>query len=127
MLETPPVGRFPIQTYVLEQNWTAIRDGILREMKRGGQVYYLHNRVNDIERVVNEIETLVPEARVGYIHGQMTEAQLEGVLYDFIRGEYDVLVTTSIIETGVDIPNVNTLFVENADRTLSDSGTNWAK
>lgn len=116
VLETPPVGRFPIQTYVLEQNWTAIRDGILREMKRGGQVYYLHNRVNDIERVVNEIETLVPEARVGYIHGQMTEAQLEGVLYDFIRGEYDVLVTTSIIETGVDIPNVNTLFVENADR-----------
>lgn len=116
VLETPPVGRFPIQTYVLEQNWSAIRDGILREMKRGGQVYYLHNRVNDIERVVNEIETLVPEARVGYIHGQMTEAQLEGVLYDFIRGEYDVLVTTSIIETGVDIPNVNTLFVENADR-----------
>ena len=116
VLETPPVGRFPIQTYVLEQNWTAIRDGILREMKRGGQIYYLHNRVNDIERVVNEIQTMVPEARVGYIHGQMTEAQLEGVLYDFIRGEYDVLVTTSIIETGVDIPNVNTLFVENADR-----------
>lgn len=116
VLETPPVGRFPIQTYVLEQNWSAIRDGILREMKRGGQVYYLHNRVNDIERIVHEIETLVPEARVGYIHGQMTEAQLEGVLYDFIRGEYDVLVTTSIIETGVDIPNVNTLFVENADR-----------
>ncbi|WP_295731720.1 transcription-repair coupling factor [uncultured Limosilactobacillus sp.] len=116
VLETPPVGRFPIQTYVLEQNWSAIRDGILREMKRGGQVYYLHNRVNDIERVVHEIETLVPEARVADIHGQMTEAQLEGVLYDFIRGEYDVLVTTSIIETGVDIPNVNTLFVENADR-----------
>ena len=116
VLETPPVGRFPIQTYVLEQNWSAIRDGILREMKRGGQVYYLHNRVNDIERVVNEIETLVPEARVADIHGQMSEAQLEGVLYDFIRGEYDVLVTTSIIETGVDIPNVNTLFVENADR-----------
>ncbi|WP_251548081.1 transcription-repair coupling factor [Limosilactobacillus caecicola] len=116
VLETPPVGRFPIQTYVMEQNWTAIRDGILREMQRGGQVYYLHNRVNDIEQVVHEIETMVPEARVGYIHGQMTEAQLEGVLYDFIRGEYDVLVTTSIIETGVDIPNVNTLFVENADR-----------
>ena len=116
VLETPPVGRFPIQTYVLEQNWSAIRDGILREIKRGGQVYYLHNRVNDIERVVNEIETLVPEARVADIHGQMSEAQLEGVLYDFIRGEYDVLVTTSIIETGVDIQNVNTLFVENADR-----------
>lgn len=116
VLETPPVGRFPIQTYVLEQNATVIRDGILREIKRGGQVYYLHNRVNDIERVVNNLQKLVPEARVGYIHGQMTEAQLEGVLYDFIRGEYDVLVTTSIIETGVDIPNVNTLFVEDADR-----------
>lgn len=116
VLETPPAGRYPIQTYVLEQNAAAIRDGILREMKRGGQVYYLHNRVNDIERVVNHLATLVPEARIGYIHGQMSEAELEGVLYDFIRGEYDVLVTTSIIETGVDIPNVNTLFVENADR-----------
>lgn len=116
VLETPPAGRYPIQTYVLEQNASAIRDGILREMKRGGQVYYLHNRVNDIERVVNNLTTLVPEARIGYIHGQMSEAELEGVLYDFIRGEYDVLVTTSIIETGVDIPNVNTLFVENADR-----------
>lgn len=116
VLETPPAGRYPIQTYVLEQNASAIRDGILREMKRGGQVYYLHNRVNDIDRVVNNLSTLVPEARIGYIHGQMSEAELEGVLYDFIRGEYDVLVTTSIIETGVDIPNVNTLFVENADR-----------
>lgn len=116
VLETPPAGRFPIQTYVLEQNASAIREGILKEINRGGQVYYLHNRVTDIERTVANIENLVPEARVGYIHGQMTEAQLEGVLYDFIRGEYDVLVTTSIIETGVDIPNVNTLFVDNADR-----------
>lgn len=116
ILETPPSGRFPIQTYVLEQNAMAIRDGIRRELRRGGQVYYLHNRVNDIERVVANIQQLVPEARVGYVHGQMTEEQLESVMYDFIRGDYDVLVTTSIIETGVDIPNVNTLFVENADR-----------
>ncbi|MDO4603872.1 MAG: transcription-repair coupling factor [Limosilactobacillus ingluviei] len=116
VLETPPNGRYPIQTYVLEQNAGAIQTGIRREMQRGGQVYYLHNRVGDIERVVAELQTLVPEARIGYIHGQMTEVQLEGVLYDFIRGEYDVLVTTSIIETGVDIPNVNTLFVEDADR-----------
>ncbi|WP_137597990.1 transcription-repair coupling factor [Paucilactobacillus kaifaensis] len=116
VIETPPAGRFPIQTYVMEQNAGAIRDGIMREIQRGGQVYYLHNRVADIEKTVAEIQMLVPEARVGYIHGQMTESQLEGVLYDFVRGEYDVLVTTSIIETGVDIPNVNTLFVENADR-----------
>lgn len=116
ILETPPSGRFPIQTYVLEQNAAAIRDGIRRELQRGGQVYYLHNRVNDIERVVNNIQQLVPEARVGYVHGKMTEEQLESVMYDFIRGDYDVLVTTSIIETGVDIPNVNTLFVENADK-----------
>lgn len=115
VIETPPAGRFPIQTYVMEQNAGALRDGIMREMQRGGQVYYLHNRVMDIEKTVAQIQMLVPEARVGFIHGRMTEAQLEGVLYDFIRGEYDVLVTTSIIETGVDIPNVNTLFVENAD------------
>ena len=115
VLETPPDGRYPIQTYVLEQNGGAIQAGIRREMQRGGQVYYLHNRVSDIERTVAQLQDLVPEARIGYIHGQMTEVQLEGVLYDFIRGEYDVLVTTSIIETGVDIPNVNTLFVENAD------------
>lgn len=116
VIETPPAGRFPIQTYVMEQNAGALRDAVMREMGRGGQVYYLHNRVADIEKTVAEISVLVPEARVGYIHGQMTEVQLESVLYDFIRGEYDVLVTTSIIETGVDIPNVNTLFVEDADR-----------
>ncbi|WP_295746350.1 transcription-repair coupling factor [uncultured Limosilactobacillus sp.] len=116
VLETPPAGRYPIQTYVMEQNAGAIRDGIIREIQRGGQVYYLHNRVSDIEKVVANLQQLVPEARIAYIHGQMTENQLESVLYDFVRGESDVLVTTSIIETGVDIPNVNTLFVENADR-----------
>lgn len=116
VLETPPAGRYPIQTYVMEQNNGAIRDGILREMQRGGQVYYLHNRVMDIEETVARLQQLVPEARIGYIDGQMSENQLESVLYEFIQGGYDVLVTTSIIETGVDIPNVNTLFVENADR-----------
>ena len=116
VLETPPAGRYPIQTYVMEQNSGAIRDGILREMQRGGQVYYLHNRVMDIEETVARLQQLVPEARIGYIDGQMSENQLESVLYEFIQGGYDVLVTTSIIETGVDIPNVNTLFVENADR-----------
>lgn len=116
VLETPPAGRFPIQTYVMEQNDGAIRDGIMREMQRGGQVYYLHNRVSDIEETVAKLKELVPEAAIGYINGQMSENELETVLYEFIQDNYDVLVTTSIIETGVDIPNVNTLFVENADR-----------
>ncbi|MFC6275496.1 transcription-repair coupling factor [Levilactobacillus tangyuanensis] len=116
VIETPPANRFPIQTYVMEQNAGAIQDGIRREMQRGGQVFYLHNRVEDIEKTVGQIQALVPEAHVGYIHGKMTEAQLEGVLVDFLRGDYDVLVTTTIIETGIDIANANTLFVENADR-----------
>lgn len=115
VIETPPANRFPIQTYVMEQNAGAIQDGIRREMQRGGQIFYLHNRVDDIEETVSQLKALVPDAAVAYIHGQMSEAQLEGILYDFIRGEYDVLVTTTIIETGIDIPNVNTLFVENAD------------
>lgn len=115
VIETPPTNRYPIQTYVMEENAGAIREGIMREMRRNGQVFYLHNRVQDIEKVVAEIEALVPEARVGYIHGQMTEKQLEDILFEFIAGEYDVLVTTTIIETGIDIPNANTVFVENAD------------
>lgn len=116
VIETAPSNRYPIQTYVIEQNYSVIVDAIRREMERGGQVFYLHNRVGDIEKVVAELKALVPEARIAYIHGQMTETQMERILFDFIGGEYDVLVTTTIIETGVDIPNVNTLFVENADR-----------
>lgn len=115
VIETPPANRYPIQTYVMEQNGRVTASAIEREMARGGQTYYLHNRVEDIEQVTAMIESLVPDARVGYIHGQMTEAQMEGILVDFINREYDVLVTTTIIETGVDIPNANTLFVENAD------------
>lgn len=116
VIETPPSNRYPIQTYVIEQNAGTIREAIEREMSRGGQVFYLHNRVEDIERTVEQIHSLVPDARVAYIHGQMSENQMEDILYDFVNGEYDVLVTTTIIETGMDIPNVNTLFVENADR-----------
>lgn len=116
VIETPPSNRYPIQTYVMEQNADAVRSAITREMERNGQVFYLHNRVEDIERTVSEIEALVPDARVAYAHGQMTEAQLEGVIYDFQQGEYDVLVTTTIIETGVDMPNANTLIIENSDR-----------
>lgn len=115
VIETPPANRYPVQTYVMEKNPGAIRDAIERELAREGQVFYLYNRVDTIEQKVDELLELVPDARIAYAHGQMTEIQLENVLYDFINKEYDVLVTTTIIETGVDIPNVNTLFVENAD------------
>lgn len=115
VIETPPENRYPIQTYVMEKNPGAVREAILREMARGGQVFYLYNRVDTIEKKVDELQALVPDARIGYAHGQMTEIQLENTLFDFIEGQYDILVTTTIIETGVDIPNANTLFVENAD------------
>ncbi|WP_461214625.1 transcription-repair coupling factor [Lacticaseibacillus sp. GG6-2] len=115
VIETPPTNRYPIQTFVMEQNGGTIRSAIQRELERGGQVFYLHNRVEDIERTVAELEALVPEATVAYAHGQMTETQLENVIYDFLHGAYDVLVTTTIIETGVDMPNVNTLIIEHAD------------
>lgn len=115
VIETAPLNRYPIQTYVLEENAEVIVDAIERELARNGQVFYLHNRVEDIEKVTAYLKELVPHARVAYIHGQMSEAQLERILYAFIEREYDVLVTTTIIETGVDIPNANTLLVENAD------------
>lgn len=116
VIETAPVDRYPIQTYVMEQDYQVIANGIRREIERHGQVFYLHNRVKDIEKVVSTLQAIVPEARITYIHGQMTENQMEKILMDFIHGDYDVLVTTTIIETGVDIPNANTLFVENADQ-----------
>lgn len=115
VIETPPKNRYPIQTYVMEQNPGAIREAVLREMSRDGQVFYLYNRVATIEQKVSELQELIPEARIGYAHGQMTEVQLENTLFDFIEGQYDLLVSTTIIETGVDIPNANTLFVEHAD------------
>ncbi|MDR0922165.1 MAG: transcription-repair coupling factor [Lactobacillales bacterium] len=115
VIETPPANRYPVQTYVMENNPGAIREAIHREMARGGQVFYLYNRVETIEQKVDEIQALVPDARVAFAHGQMTEVQLENILLDFIEGQYDVLVTTTIIETGVDISNANTIFVENAD------------
>lgn len=116
LIETPPANRFPVQTHVLEMSDVIIREAIEREIDRGGQVFYLHNRVDTIEKRVHDLEQLVPDARIAYAHGQMSEVQLENILYAFIRHEYDVLVTTTIIETGVDIPNVNTLLIENADR-----------
>lgn len=115
VIETPPANRYPIQTYVMEQNDTVVRDAIERELARGGQVFYLSNRVETIEQKRRYIEELVPTARVGIAHGQMNERELEGVLMEFYEKELDVLVTTTIIETGIDLPNVNTLFIENAD------------
>ena len=115
VIETPPTNRYPVQTYVLENNRTVVRDAVLREIDRGGQVYYLYNKVDTIEQKVSELKELIPEASIGYVHGQMTEVRLENTLLDFVNGEYDILVTTTIIETGVDIPNANTLFIENAD------------
>lgn len=115
VIETPPANRYPVQTYVMEQNYGAVRDALEREMARGGQAFYLYNRVETIEKKAEQLRELVPDCRVAVAHGQMTEVQLENVIMDFIAGLYDVLVTTTIIETGVDIPNVNTLFIENAD------------
>ncbi|MEO4055551.1 transcription-repair coupling factor [Solibacillus sp. CAU 1738] len=116
VIETPPQNRFPVQTYVMEHSGALVREAIEREMARGGQTFYLYNRVEDMARRVEEIQMLVPDARVGYAHGKMTESQLESVIIAFLEGDYDVLVTTTIIETGVDIPNVNTLIVHDADR-----------
>ncbi|HGK2273745.1 TPA: transcription-repair coupling factor [Streptococcus pneumoniae] len=115
VIETPPTNRYPVQTYVLEKNDSVIHDAVLREMERGGQVYYLYNKVDTIVQKVSELQELIPDASIGYVHGRMSEVQLENTLLDFIEGQYDILVTTTIIETGVDIPNANTLFIENAD------------
>lgn len=116
VIETPPANRFPVQTYVMEHNGALVREAIEREMARGGQVFYLHNRVDDMAKQVDQIQMLVPEARIAHAHGRMTESELESVILGFLEGEFDVLVTTTIIETGIDIPNVNTLIVNNADR-----------
>lgn len=116
LIETPPENRFPVQTYVLEYNAGLVKEAVERELSRGGQVYFLHNRVENISRVAEQISMLVPEAEVAYAHGQMNEQELESVMIDFLEGNKDVLVTTTIIETGVDIPNVNTLIISDADR-----------
>jgi len=116
VIETPPENRFPVQTYVVEYSGALVRDAIERELARGGQVYYLYNRVQGIQQMADNIHALVPEARIAVAHGQMSEQELEKTILDFLDGEYDVLVSTSIIETGVDIPNVNTLIVHESDK-----------
>ena len=116
VLEEAPMDRMPIQTYVMEYNDEMVREAIERELSRGGQVYYVYNRVSDIADVAGRIQKLVPDANVSFAHGQMNERQLEDIMYDFINGDIDVLVSTTIIETGLDIPNANTMIIQDADR-----------
>ena len=116
VLEEPPIDRVPIQTYVMEYNDELVREAINRELARNGQVYYVYNRVNNIADVAGHVQKLCPEARIAYAHGQMSETQLEDIMLRFINGEVNVLVSTTIIETGLDIPNANTMIIQDADR-----------
>ncbi len=116
VLEEPPVDRLPIQTFVMEHNDEIIKEAIHRELMRGGQVYYVYNRVHGIEEVANQVARLVPDAEIAYAHGQMSERQLEKIMFEFINGEIDVLISTTIIETGLDISNANTMIIDDADR-----------
>lgn len=116
VLEEPPMNRMPIQTYVMEYDEETVREAINRELRRGGQVYYVYNRVTDIADVALRIAKLVPDARVDFAHGQMSERELENVMYSFVNGDIDVLVSTTIIETGLDISNVNTMIIHDSDR-----------
>lgn len=116
LLEIPPRDRMPIQTFVMEYNDEMVREAIVREIARGGQVYFVYNRVNNIAEVAAGIAELCPEANVVFAHGQMNEKELEDIMIDFVRGDADVLVSTTIIETGLDIPNVNTIIIADSDR-----------
>jgi len=116
VLEEPPMDRMPIQTYVMEYDEETVREAVNRELRRGGQVYYVYNRVTDIADVALRIAKLVPDARVDFAHGQMSERELENVMYSFVNGDIDVLVSTTIIETGLDISNVNTMIIHDSDR-----------
>lgn len=115
VLNEPPEDRLPVQTYVMEYNESAVRTAVMRELSRGGQVYYLHNRVQNIDETARKLRELIPEAKIGVGHGQMKERELENVLNSFLEREIDMLVCTTIIETGMDIQNVNTIIIENAD------------
>ena len=116
VLEEPPVDRVPIQTFVTEHNDEMIREAINRELARNGQVYYVYNKVRNIDEVAAHLQELVPDANIAYAHGQMDKRQLEKIMYEFINGETDVLISTTIIETGMDISNVNTMIIEDVDR-----------
>ena len=116
VLEEAPQDRVPIQTFVMEYNEELVREAIGRELARGGQVFYVYNRVSSIADMASALSRLLPEARISFAHGQMKEAELERIMYDFVSGDIDVLVATTIIETGLDIPNVNTMIIHDADR-----------
>ena len=116
LIETPPVDRYPIQTYVMEENIHIIKDAVYKELSRGGQVFILYNKVEDIELKKIELERILPETKIIYAHGQMNKLELENKMIDFIEHKYDILLCTTIIETGIDIPNVNTIIILNADR-----------
>lgn len=116
VIETPPPERYPVTTYVMEYNPELIREAILKEMEREGQVFFVHNRINDIELVRSEVADLVPGARIAVAHGRTPEERLSKIMKDFVQGEYDILLSTTIIESGIDMPRVNTLIVNEADR-----------
>ena len=116
LIETPPVNRYPVQTYVVEENNQILKDAIYKELSRDGQVFILYNRVQSIDEMTSRLKRLVPDAKFAIAHGQMTKNELENIIIDFVNHEYDVLVCTTIIETGIDIPNVNTLIILDADR-----------
>lgn len=116
VIETPPPQRYPVTTYVMEYNEEIIREAVLTELGRGGQVFFVHNRIQDIHRVEEELQNLVPEARICVGHGRMGEEDLSRTLMDFVNGEYDILLCTTIIESGLDMPNVNTMIIDQADR-----------
>ena len=115
LIETPPAFRYPIQTYVLKENDQIIKDAIYKELARDGQVFLLYNKVSDIENQVIRIKKLVPETKITYIHGRMNKEQIEKTMESFVNGEYNLLICATIMETGIDIENANTLIVLDAD------------
>ena len=116
IIDEPPEERYPVETYVVEFNEQMIREAILKEIERGGQVYFVYNRVENIDQIAARLKKLVPQASIGIGHGQMSEKKLESVMMNFINNKFNVLVCTTIIETGLDIPNVNTIIIYDADK-----------
>ncbi len=115
IIDTPPVNRYPVQTYVIEESDVLIRDAIYKELARDGQIFVLYNRIDSIEEKLYQLQKLVPEGRIRYAHGRMSKAQLDDIMESFIRHDFDILLSTTIIETGIDIPNANTLIIYDAD------------
>ena len=115
IIDTAPVNRYPVQTYVVEENPILIKDAIYKELSRKGQIFILYNKVATIEKKMHELSKLVPEARITFAHGQMSKTELENIMTSFINHEFDILLCTTIIETGIDIPNANTLIIYDAD------------